>query len=98
VTAEQVRESLGPGAVSEAIVGGAESPTGEGMPRGTVVVSGSASAEEVAAIVGVLSLLGGDEGGSATTQSASGWLDHGRQVRVGLAPGRGAWRASSFPH
>ena len=71
---------------------------GEGVPQGPVVVSGSASPEEVAAVVAVLSALGGGEDGSATAEYASGWASHGRSVRVGLAPGRGAWRASSFPH
>lgn len=71
--------------------------TGEGMPLGPVVVWGSASAEEIAAVVAVLTALGGGEGATAPA-STPGWADHARSVRSGLPHGRGAWRASGLPH
>jgi len=57
------------------------------------VVSGAAGAEELAALVAVLSTRSG--GPEAAPAEPSRW---GRvQVRTPLHPGRGAWRAGALP-
>lgn len=61
-----------------------------------IVVRGSASPEQVAALVAVLSAVGG--GGDAAPTPATGlWSDHARAVGVAPGHGRGAWRASAQP-
>lgn len=63
------------------------------------VITPSATPEEVAAIVAVLSAMGG--GAPAPEPPRSEWASPARGVRTypGRAPhhGRGAWRASGLP-
>lgn len=63
------------------------------------VITPDTTAEEVAAIVAVLSALGG--GGAAPEPPRSEWANPVRGVRStpgrGLPHGRGAWRASGLP-
>ena len=63
------------------------------------IVTPSTTPEEVAAIVAVLSALGG--GAPAPEPPASEWAAPARRMRVApgraLAHGRGAWRASGLP-
>ena len=60
------------------------------------VVNPDATAEEVAAVVAVLSALGG--GAPAPAPARSQWASPHRQVRRTLPHGAGAWRASGLPH
>ncbi|WP_435747932.1 acyl-CoA carboxylase subunit epsilon [Nocardioides sp. SYSU DS0663] len=59
------------------------------------VVSPHATPEEVAALVAVLSALGGAEAPPAKPRPE--WNAPHRGVRRPLAPGAAAWRASSLP-
>lgn len=67
-------------------------------PQSVITIGGSATPEEVAAVVAVLTAA---SGGSVTDAGAgdvpSLWADHGRAVRSGAPHGRGAWRASGQP-
>lgn len=64
------------------------------------IVTPDTTPEEVAAIVAVLSALGG--GAPAPEPPRSEWASPARQARTTpgrtLAAGRGAWRASGLPH
>ncbi len=73
---------------------GAETPQ-EGAPL-LRVVNADATPEEVAAIVAVLSALGGGE--PEAPRPRSQWASPHRAVRRTLPHGRGAWRASGLPH
>lgn len=73
---------------------GAETPQ-EGAPL-LRVVNADATPEEVAAIVAVLSALGGGE--PEAPRPRSQWASPHRSVRRTLPHGRGAWRASGLPH
>jgi hypothetical protein len=66
------------------------------MPQPPLRIDGHPSAEEVAAVVAVLSAVGGEQAPAEDGRAAL-WSDHARAV--GLAPGhgRGAWRASAQP-
>jgi hypothetical protein len=60
------------------------------------LVRGDATPEEVAALLAVLSAAsGGDE--VPAPRHTSRWASRERAVRRPLSPGRGAWRASSWP-
>ena len=60
------------------------------------LVRGDATPEEVAALLAVLSAAsGGDE--VPAPRPTSQWASRERAVRRPLSPGRGAWRASSWP-
>ena len=59
------------------------------------VVNPDATPEEVAAVVAVLSALGG---GAPAPAPRSQWASPHRQVRRTLPHGAGAWRASGLPH
>ncbi|WP_244929700.1 acyl-CoA carboxylase subunit epsilon [Nocardioides sp. W7] len=59
------------------------------------VVDAHATPEEVAAIVAVLSSLGG--GAPAPKRPVPAWAARHRQVRRTLPHGRGGWRASTLP-
>lgn len=59
------------------------------------VITPDATAEEVAAIVAVLSALGGGE--APARRPRSQWSAPERQVRRTLPHGVGAWRASGLP-
>jgi hypothetical protein len=75
----------------------ADSPRGESPDAPPVlrVVNPDATPEEVAAIVAVLSALGG--GAAPAPRPRSQWAAPERQVRRTLPHGRGAWRASGLP-
>ena len=59
------------------------------------VVSPSATPEEVAALVAVLSSLGGEP--ERAPRRAPEWQAHHRKVRTALPPGPGGWRSSGLP-
>jgi len=60
------------------------------------VVSGEASAEELAALVTALTARIGPEG-TGGAEAASPWADRSRYLRTTLPHGPGAWRASALP-
>ena len=70
----------------------AQTPAG---PR--IEVLGDASPEQVAALVAVLSGLGGGEE-EAPAAPPSRWASRERLVRGPVHPSRGGWRASALPH
>jgi hypothetical protein len=59
------------------------------------IITPDATPEEVAAIVAVLSSLGGPAPSSPRRRSA--WSDPSRRTRAMMTPGVGAWRASALP-
>jgi len=59
------------------------------------VITPDATPEEVAAIVAVLSALGGTA--AAPRRPVRAWSAPARQVRRTLPHGRGGWRASALP-
>ena len=59
------------------------------------IVNGDATAEEIAAIVAVMSSLGGNA--AAPAKRRPEWGSPHRQVRRTLPHGPGGWRASSLP-
>ena len=59
------------------------------------VVNPDATPEEVAAIVAVLSALGG--GSPAPRRARPTWNHPARLVRQPVAPGHGGWRSSALP-
>ncbi len=65
-------------------------------PSPAIGIHGTATAEQVAALVAVLSAVGGDET-PADDGRAALWSDHARAVGLTPGHGRGAWRASSQP-
>ncbi|MFC6287811.1 acyl-CoA carboxylase subunit epsilon [Nocardioides sp. GCM10027113] len=60
------------------------------------VVNGDATPEEVAALVAVLSSLGGG-GEPPARRPVSEWSAHHRKVRRTLPHGPGGWRSSALP-
>ena len=68
----------------------------EGAPL-LKVVNPDATPEEVAAIVAVLSALGGGPA-PQPRRRVPGWSDPARAVRRTLPHGHGGWRASGLPH
>ncbi|HEX7717683.1 MAG TPA: acyl-CoA carboxylase subunit epsilon [Marmoricola sp.] len=79
---------------------GAGNPLNEGMePSGPSpslrIINEDATAEEIAAIVAVLSALGGTEAPKPAPRSL--WAARQRRTRAALRPGPGAWRASGLP-
>ncbi len=58
------------------------------------VITPDATPEQVAAVVAVLSAMGGGEEQAAPK---SEWASHVRKLRTPLHHGRGGWRASSMP-
>ncbi len=62
------------------------------------VISGDATAEEIAAIVAVLAAASGNgDGTDGTRTTRSRWADPRTRMRAHLSPGPGAWRASALP-
>jgi len=59
------------------------------------VITPDATPEEIAAIIAVLSALGG--GGEQPQPARSTWADPARRMRGMMSPGKGAWRASALP-
>lgn len=63
------------------------------------VIRGDATAEEVAALVAVLSARAAAAARSAAAPARrSGWADRSRMMRWPLPHGPGAWRAAVLPH
>ena len=60
------------------------------------LVRGNASPEEIAALVAVLAIAGGDD--SPSGRRASQWSTHRRVFQTTYLHGPGGWRASAFPH
>ena len=86
MTASQDQPTEQAEAAPEAVV-----PAG---PR--IEVLGDASPEQVAALVAVLSGLGGGEDEAPATPP-SRWASRERLVRGPVHPSRGGWRASALP-
>jgi hypothetical protein len=62
------------------------------------VVRGDATPEEIAALVAVLAIRGGDgEAPGVPRSGQNSWSDRSRLLRRPLSPGPGAWRASGLP-
>ena len=59
------------------------------------VVNADATPEEIAALVTVLSSLGGGE--PAPARRTPEWQAHHRKVRAALPHGPGGWRSSGLP-
>jgi hypothetical protein len=59
------------------------------------VVNADATPEEIAALVAVLSSLGGDA--APAPRPAPEWQAHHRKVRATLPHGPGGWRSSALP-
>ena len=70
-------------------------PQDEATPTQRIEVLGDATPEQVAALVAVLSGLGGEDEASAGPPSQ--WSSPARLVRAPLQPGPGGWRASALP-
>ncbi|GAA1511846.1 acyl-CoA carboxylase subunit epsilon [Nocardioides humi] len=73
--------------------------TSDVVPPLLSVLTPGTTPEEVAALVAVLSALGG--GAPAPAAPRSEWTDPARRLRATATthptPGRGAWRASALP-
>ena len=70
----------------------ADNPSGAPL----CVVRGNASPEEIAALVAVLAIAGGDD--SRPGRPDSQWSTHRRVFHRSYPHGPGGWRASAFPH
>ena len=78
----------------DAAAGGA----GEAQRPTLRVVRGDATAEEIAALVAVLTAVGGAGAGSSDDAAGrSAWSDPALIVRAPLTHGPSAWRASAWP-
>jgi hypothetical protein len=73
----------------------AASPNGTRAPQ-LRLARGSATPEELAAVVAVLSAASGADDPPAP-RPMSRWVARARLVRRPLTPGPGAWRASAWP-
>lgn len=71
-----------------------DAPAAPAGPR--IQVLGDASPEQVAALVAILSGLGGGEE-DKPAGPPSRWNDRSRLVRSAVHPSRGGWRASGLP-
>ena len=60
------------------------------------LVRGDASPEEIAALVAVLAIAGGEDRPAA--RAVSQWSTHRRVFHTTYPHGPGGWRASAFPH
>ena len=73
-------------------------PSGSGGEAPTLrVVRGDPSAAELAALVAVLWVAAGTAA-PPPPRTLSEWASPKRAVRAAPHPGRGAWRAGSWPH
>ncbi|HEV2640202.1 MAG TPA: acyl-CoA carboxylase epsilon subunit [Actinocrinis sp.] len=61
------------------------------------IVRGEPTAEELAALLGVLAAAGSAPDEQPSAAPASGWTDRSRYVRGPLAPAANGWRAAAFP-
>lgn len=71
-----------------------EADGGHAAPLLRVITPGT-TPEEVAAIVAVLSTLGG--GAAPAPKPRSAWASPARRMRGSLTAGRGGWRLSGLP-
>ena len=62
------------------------------------IIRGSASPEEIAAVVAVLASRSATAAKPPDTEPSRGWTNRADALRRPLAPGPGAWRASGMPH
>ena len=63
------------------------------------VIRGEPTADELAAVVVVLTARAAESDGQpAPRRPQSEWAAKSRQMRPQLTPGPGAWRASALPH
>ncbi|GLY13045.1 acetyl-CoA carboxylase biotin carboxyl carrier protein subunit [Kineosporia sp. NBRC 101677] len=71
-------------------------PEDEGGRPALHLVRGDASAEEIAALLAVISAVGSatEDEGAPGKRSGSAWADRGSLLRRPVSPGPGAWRAS----
>ncbi len=70
----------------------------QAQPPRLAIVAGDPSAEEVAAVVAVLSVLLESAGAPGAGETVRyGWSDRSRLLREPLARGTGGWRASALP-
>lgn len=75
-----------------------QSASGQGVSRPTLRVErGSASAEDIAAIVAILAASGGTDEDSASPPRRSGWAARAARMRPVHLRGPGAWRSSAQP-
>jgi hypothetical protein len=68
------------------------SPVGKPVLR---ILTGDATAEEIAAVVAVFSAL--QTTAAPAPRPAPAWSAHHRKVRTTLPHGRGGWRSSTLP-
>jgi len=61
------------------------------------IVKGDPTAEEIAALVAVLSARAAAVGGEEPPPRRSEWAGHERRMRRPVHPSPGGWRASAFP-
>ena len=85
------------GAQDDTTTGDGPAPTADAAPARPVlrVVRGTPTAEELAALVTVVSAA--SVPASQTPRPLSVWSARSRLVRPPLRPGAGAWRASAWP-
>ena len=76
--------------------GPAARPAPAGSPVLTVV-RGNPSAEEIAALVAVLTAARAASAGAAAARPGSAWSARSRLLRAPLPRGPGGWRASALP-
>jgi Acyl-CoA carboxylase epsilon subunit len=68
------------------------------QPPVLAIVRGNPSAEQIAAVVTVLSARAGQAGRTRTAETARyGWSARSRLLRAPTARGPGGWRASALP-
>ena len=70
----------------------------DAAPPTLQLIRGDTTPEEVAAIVAVLTAVGGGEEASVRTRHTGVWADPSRLVRQAVHPGPGGWAASGLPH
>jgi hypothetical protein len=76
----------------------AQAGPGPGPEPALAIVSGNPSAEDVAAVVAVLSARLRPAGATGAGQATrSRWSARSRQLRAPLLRGPGAWRAGALP-
>jgi Acyl-CoA carboxylase epsilon subunit len=73
-------------------------PGDHDQPPVLAIVAGDPSAEEIAAVVAVLSARIGQPGGPGADETArSGWSARSRLLRAPVLRSPGGWRASALP-
>ena len=61
------------------------------------VIRGDATAEEIAALLAVITAGRGDAGPEPARATVNAWTDRAALLRVPVHPGPGAWTASAWP-